>query len=207
MGKDYMTGEKIKTPFTAVGQFLRYAIADGYKIKGIFLSTADGVIRIKLPKELRSTTSAEILQPGAWIWVSGQRTIDFKSNREKLKAHSIQPLAAMEGGERGSRVIPVDPIELPPPPLACIRVCQKSSCCKRGGRLVWNALESALVEAGLSDTVRLEGGKCMGHCKVGPNVVVLPDKSRYSGVNPHQVTALLERHFGVSKRQPISATV
>ncbi|NJL85464.1 MAG: (2Fe-2S) ferredoxin domain-containing protein [Leptolyngbyaceae cyanobacterium SM1_1_3] len=80
-----------------------------------------------------------------------------------------------------------------------ILVCEKSSCRKRGSAKVCQQLTDSLEQAGLSDRVTLKKTGCMGHCKSGPHLVFMPDKKRYSGVEPKAAAALIDQHFGNSE--------
>jgi (2Fe-2S) ferredoxin len=42
----------------------------------------------------------------------------------------------------------------------------------------------------------------MKQCKTGPCVVFMPDKSRYTGVAPKEVSTLVEKHFA-AKLKPV----
>ncbi len=82
-----------------------------------------------------------------------------------------------------------------PKSKACVMVCQKSSCRKRGADAVCQALTESLQEHGLEDQVAIKGTGCMKQCKQGPCVVFMPDKSRYIGVETGQIDKLVEKHF------------
>ena len=76
-----------------------------------------------------------------------------------------------------------------------ILVCQKSSCWKRGGKQLCEALTEKIEQEGLSDRLEIKLTGCLKQCKKGPNMVCLPDKTRYSQVQPNQVDQLLAKHF------------
>ena len=192
----------VKTAFELRGRFLGYVVKDTYKVKGMRLATAQGEQDIKLPKGLRYA-SAAILQPGAWVQVQGQQKTDLKTGQTKLKAFIITPTKPLE--DRATPVpattAPAAVSLMPPqkqlaaPTAGQIRVCQKSSCRKRGSQAIWSALTTALDTAGLTDTVQLQPIKCLGKCKAGPNLMVFPSKTRYSHVRPQQVTEIVASHF------------
>jgi NADH:ubiquinone oxidoreductase subunit E len=77
---------------------------------------------------------------------------------------------------------------------AKILVCEKSSCWKRGGKQLCEAIAQTLKEKGLEDAVEIKRTGCLKQCKEGPNLVILPDKAKYSQVRPYQVASLLEKH-------------
>jgi (2Fe-2S) ferredoxin len=181
--------------FTLAGQLLSFVIRDGYKIKYLRLGVADREYWIKLPKPLRTQLDPQIV-PGCWIEVSGTRKFDFKAGKLKLKAESITPIAAdgVSQAFLGDLSCPLPAIAAQPS-KGSILVCQKSSCWKRGGQVVCQILEQALRDRGLDDCVQVKRTGCLKQCKKGPNVVMLPDKARYSNVDPENVVSLLDRHW------------
>lgn len=80
-------------------------------------------------------------------------------------------------------------------PPACILVCGKSSCQKRGAGAVIASLEEAVVDRGLASQVKIKTTGCLKKCKQGANVLFLPDKTSYTAVKPVQVSSLLTKHF------------
>jgi (2Fe-2S) ferredoxin len=173
--------------FQLEGRFLKFVVEDGYKLKRMWVATADGECCIKLSKAARASVG-RVLMPGDWIKITGYQKIDWKTGEVKLKAELILPAAphAIE-----PTPIPAKPAK----PKASILVCQKSDCMKRGGRGICKALEASLSERGLTDEVAIKGTGCMKHCKAGPNVVFMPDKTRYSRISPEEVPALIDKHF------------
>ncbi len=210
----------VKTAFRIEGRFLEFILKDGYKIKALRLATAAGECTIKLPKELRASLH-RVLMPGEWICVTGVQTFDRKKETIKLAAEAIAPASpgvpearpeaqpenqvdpshlmptqsgvapecAFEGESRGD----LGAIANPARPVS-ILVCKKSDCCKRGGRAVSAALETALSERQLGDRVTIRPTGCMKRCKAGPNLV-MPDKTRYTRVRPEEIPSLIDQHF------------
>ncbi len=185
MGKDQ------KVDFNLEGRFLGFLIKDGYKIKGLHLAAADGEHTIKLTKEARASCHHTLI-PGEWIQVRGYQKIKSKDDAQ-LKALSITRVTP---GSTES-LPPLPPLSEPAPssiPKAKILVCQKSDCCKRGGRAVSEALETALRDRNLSEQVAIKCTGCMKQCKAGPNLI-MPDKTRYSRIRPEAIPELLDKHF------------
>ena len=56
-------------------------------------------------------------------------------------------------------------------------------------------LQSALMEGGLIDRVRVNGCTCLGPCDDGPNLVVYPEGVFYARVTPEDVDELVEKHL------------
>jgi (2Fe-2S) ferredoxin len=66
---------------------------------------------------------------------------------------------------------------------------------KRGGKAVCQALSAALGDRGLSDEVAIKGTGCLKQCSAGPNIVVMPDKTRYSRIQAAQIPKMIDKHF------------
>jgi (2Fe-2S) ferredoxin len=183
-----------KTDFQLEGRFLGFAAKDGYKLKYLRLATTGGEQVIKIDKELRSTLW-RTLTPGEWIHVSGSQKRGGELGAFKLKAYQVTAIApggASVGAVPVSATLPVQ--ESVTPTKTTILVCQKSDCCKRGGLAVSKALQQALSDRDLADQVHIKGTGCMKRCKAGPNIV-MPDKTRYSGIEPTDIPILVDKHF------------
>jgi len=179
--------EKI-SEFSMEGRFLGFEFEDGYKLKYLRLATPEGECCIKLCKELR--TSFELrLTPGNWVQVVGEKKLNLKNGLLKLKAERVIP------ENPNHQETSVSAKAKPAKTKASILVCQKSSCMKRGGKAVCQALEAALCDRGLEDQVAIKGTGCLKECSSGPNVVVMPDKSRYSRIQAAEIPSLLDKHF------------
>ncbi len=68
-------------------------------------------------------------------------------------------------------------------------------CSARGSAAVLDALRREVAAAGLTDTVQLTTTSSMGLCDRGPNMVVYPDGTWYSGVTPADVPEIVREHF------------
>ncbi|BDM81613.1 (2Fe-2S) ferredoxin domain-containing protein [Acaryochloris marina] len=180
-----------KSDFTLSGRFLTYVLSKGCNVKGIRLSTSRGEQYIRLSKALRPAC-AEILQPGTWIQIQGCQKVNTKTGKVKLKAKSIMP--ALPGSSSNDDIGP-SPHAVGNVQKGKIRICQKSSCRKRGSRQVLTALNTALQTSGRDKEIQLQPMGCVGKCKAGPNLVVLPDKTRYTRVKPKNITHILQQHF------------
>lgn len=182
--------------FCLEGRFLDFVIKDGYKLKGLLLSTADGEHYVKLAKHLRTAFDLR-LPRGTWLQVVGTKKHDYKKDQVTLKAERIMAAS--------SQLTVTAPSPQQPPTAEKqgkqninkqnILMCQKSDCMKRGGKALCQVLESELSNRGLQDTVNIKGTGCMKQCKAGPNII-MPDKTRYTNVNPSQVAILVDKHFG-----------
>ncbi len=177
-----------RTEFSLEGRFLGFAAKQGYKLKYLRLSTATGEYLIKLPKADRLSLY-RTLTPGTWVQVTGSRKTDLDGDSVKFKADQVIPAVP---GQSASDTLPAAPGVKPS--RATILVCQKSDCCRRGGRALFHSLQAELDDRGLGDQVTLKPTGCMKHCKAGPNLV-MPDKTRYSQIHADAVPALIDKHF------------
>lgn len=182
-----MGKHKLNSNFTVSGCLVDYIFKKG-KVKGLRLQTARGTQLIKLPKALCNGTQS-LPKPGKQIQVWGQRTVDQKKGRIKLKAIAVSPVGDQHKEAK------IDPCSLAQTP-GSIRVCQKGSCRKRGSNVVWKHLAAALREAGLDDQVKLKPSGCMGKCKSGPNLELLPHNIRCQEVHSKQIPDLIQHYFG-----------
>lgn len=180
--------------FSFEGRFLNFELEDGYKIKRLNLTTAEGEVCIKLSKEARASVRG-VLTPGDWIWVFGERCTDPDTEAVKYKAFLIKQ--ADPGHTPPLTAAPAEPAKSASKakPQATILVCQKSDCMKRGGKAVCQRLQQELSDRGLENQVAIKGVGCMKDCKAGPNLVVMPGKARYSRIEATEIPEVLDRHF------------
>lgn len=198
---------KSVTNFTLEGRFLGFAAKESYKLKYLRLATATGEYTIKIDKELRSTLWRSLI-PGEWVQVLGyQKQSD--SYEPQLKAYQVNAVTPHTGsthkeltnsGLTGVAALPpIQPVVNDKPvdkePKVKILVCQKSDCCRRGGTAITKALQEGLRDRQMSDQVAIQGTGCMKRCKAGPHIV-MPDKTRYSGIAPSAIPALIDKHLG-----------
>ena len=173
------------------GRFLGFLLEDG-KPKRLQLIAADGEYTIKLAKDIRASVS-QVLTPGDWIQAWGEKKTSHKTGTPTLKAYKISK-ATPGQLEKATAAAPALKLKKSSS-SATILICQKSDCVKRGSRAVCQALESALSDRGLTDQVTIRGTGCMKHCKAGPNVVVMPEKDRYSRVSTRDAASLIDEQF------------
>ena len=202
MGKSH---RKETSEFCLEGRFLEFVIKDGYKLKGLLLGTSEGDRYIKLAKHLRVAFDLR-LPPGTWLQIVGEKQYDTKTGEVKLKAERI--MACLKEVERREEVLPAI-AEKPkenkkekPVKSNSILVCQKSSCMKRGGKKLCQAIAASISERGLEDQVAIKGTGCMKKCKAGPNLI-MPDKTRYTKIQAEQVSTVMDKHFGPKEQVEI----
>ncbi len=153
--------------------------------KCLRLATAEGECLIKLSKQLQATLNVPLVL-GDWVQVIGEKRLDAKTGKLKLKAKKVIPAASSQP----ETVLPnkITPV------TTTILVCQKSDCIKRGGKAVCQALQTALSDRGLADRVAVKLTGCMKKCSSGPNLI-MPDKTRHSRVKAAQIPELLDKYF------------
>lgn len=178
--------------FSLEGRFVGFVGDLEEKPKRIKVATSEGERYIKLSKQLRGDLRG-ILQAGDWINVSGELKHKYKIGDVKLKAYQVTLIVP-------TKREPVVQPSAAPKTKACVMVCQKSSCQKRGAGEVCQAVTQSLRDRGLEEQVALKGTGCMKECKKGPCVVFMPDKSRYLGVSPKEIPTLVEKHFAAKLR-------
>lgn len=184
--------------FTLEGRFIGFVGELETKPKRLRLATAEGERYIKLSKELRSSSLYQALTPGAWLKISGEQKYKYKTGELKLKAAQV----TLKDPIPQEKVF--QPSVAAPKTKACVMVCQKSACCKRGASQVLGALTESIRTQGLAEQVNIKGTGCMKQCKAGPCVVFLPDKSRYTNVAPKEVLGLVEKHFASQLKPEIT---
>lgn len=182
------------TEFCLEGQFVGFVLEDNYKIKLLRLETAEGESWIKLSKEARAGLG-QVLLPGSWIEVCGERKLDRDTGAAKLKAYNIK----LKATAQAARVPVEDKAAQPKKKPACILVCQKSDCCKRGAMEVSQALAEGLRDRNLENDVIVKGTGCMKNCKAAPNVV-MPDKTAYRRIDASEVPEILDKHFATQNQ-------
>ena len=215
------TSCKQVSEFSLEGEILSLIIEDGYKLKYLRICSDHGIeFLVKLCKELRESLSS-VLTPGLRVQVAGEKQLNSKNGKLKLKAYSLK----LSGSNNGAS----QPLELANAPVAFVTspgaidnksipsgtasktavtstktkakilVCQKSDCQKRGGAAVCKALENALNARGLEGQVTVQGTGCLKQCKAGPNIVLMPDKTRYSRIKPTEIPGIIDKHFTAVK--------
>ncbi|MEM8779988.1 MAG: (2Fe-2S) ferredoxin domain-containing protein [Cyanobacteria bacterium P01_G01_bin.49] len=174
--------------FRLVGQLESFVIKGGDKVKYLRIKVDEREYWLKIPKKLRPDLDLT-LPTGTWLEVTGNREPKKKTGFFQLKAQEINLLPNPD--------IPCAVIipETSSKETGKILVCQKSSCWKRGGKEICQQLSEKLENQGLSDRVEIKLTGCLKQCKKGPNVVILPDKTRYSHVQPYHIDQLLDQHF------------
>lgn len=184
--------KKQVSTFVLEGRFLDALGKSPVKPKYLRIATSEGEQLLKLSKELRPLLTGNQLPVGTWITVSGTETYKPKEGKRKRKIYAIKPQDIV-----ATAPSPQPPSEKKKSKKEKILVCQKSSCCKRGGKAVYQAAIETIEKHELGDQVQVQATGCMGKCKNGPCLVMQGDKSRHLGLKPEQVRELIAQQYSV----------
>lgn len=76
-----------------------------------------------------------------------------------------------------------------------IMVCAGTGCVASKSHIVRERLEKELAKRGLEKQVRVYKTGCFGFCKLGPIIVVHPQRTFYCKVDPEDVDSIIEQHI------------
>jgi (2Fe-2S) ferredoxin len=172
----------------------------------IKLATATGTQVLKVSKSLRP--QIQDWQPGIWLTLLGEKRVNLATGETKIKVKQALVLPRIQPIENSPPALPSEPIEQLPiindsPPPTQIRVCQGSSCRRRGSEGICQIMQTYLDRHDLTDRVKIEPVKCLHQCKAAPHAIVIqpngksPEKTHYRQLQPHQVEKIIDRHFSV----------
>lgn len=209
------------TKFHLEGQIQEIIIKDGNKLKYIDVETPTGNnYVVKIAKGIRRNLSS-VLIPGLAVKITGEMAVCKKTGEEELKAFEIIPDFSNNStaSSKNNAVGLVETscsqtetvvLKLPETEETCsksqekcaakkaqILVCQKSDCQKRGASKVCKALSEAINDHGLEDQVTIKKTGCLKKCKAGPNMVIMPNKAKYSRINSSEIPQVIKKHFAV----------
>ncbi|AHB88558.1 hypothetical protein NK55_06270 [Thermosynechococcus sp. NK55a] len=140
--------------------------------KVVILKTLTGTVWIKLEKSLRREL-AQLPKVGDRLRLEGTVKDKYDGWVKQYQADHLEFLATAQAtvarGSQPCRVL----------------ICQKSACCRRGAKELWQELEAQQLP------ITLKATGCMGECKRGPAVVVLPHKKRLTRANAQQIRELV----------------
>ena len=75
-------------------------------------------------------------------------------------------------------------------------ICMGSSCFARGNKTIHKVILDYIQKHHLSESLKLKGNHCFGHCCSGP--VVKINEKVYEEVNEESIIDLLDKEFGLS---------
>lgn len=78
---------------------------------------------------------------------------------------------------------------------AHVLICGGTGCTSSGSKSIQAAFEENLAKNGLTDEIKIVQTGCFGLCAMGPVVIVHPDGTFYSRVEPTDVAEIVEEHL------------
>ena len=177
------------TQFRIFGKLENFVIKSNNCLKSLQVVSEGEEYWIKVAKEVRKSLKLE-LESGCFVQVTGMRKHDVHRGKVKYKAYKIELLApatikSTKNFSLGAKT----------KAKAKVLFCQKSTCWKKGGKATCESLKQELNNRGIADLVEIKKVGCLKQCKQAPNMVIMPDKARYSRIRPTQVSTLVEKHL------------
>jgi (2Fe-2S) ferredoxin len=174
----------------------------------IKLATAHGERVVKVAKSLR--LQIQDWQPGIEVNLLIQERIDRSTGERKIKVKQLLAIPSVDAAHNRLGA------EISPPKLSAssiasvvvapttIKVCQGSSCRRRGSERICQTMQAYFERHDLTDTVQIEMVKCLHQCKAAPHAIVVspdrsvsPGKTHYRQLQPTQVQVILAKHFPI----------
>jgi (2Fe-2S) ferredoxin len=174
--------------FTLVGELEDFVTKSNGRVQYLQLSTEEGEYWLKVAKESNYILSKH-LQIGCKLKIMGMQKNKLHKGEIEYTAYKIELIA-----QPATRNLDTANIATA---KAKVLFCQKSTCWQRGGKAACELLKAELKNRGMEERVEIKTTGCLKQCEQAPNMVVLPDRVRYSRVEPKQITALIERHLQV----------
>jgi hypothetical protein len=186
------------------------------------LATTDGEKLVKIAKSLRA--QIQDWQAGIYLNLVVATQVDRSTGQTKIKVkqclNSPQLIQSLAFAERlpsqkpplcGIDLVPtsipanstVNLVNLPIEPTT-IRVCQGSSCRRRGSEQICRSMQTYLTQNDLTEQVKIEPVKCLHQCKAAPHAIVhsrdpaLPEKTHYRQLQLGQLPVMLAKHFPIA---------
>ncbi len=186
----------VQVPFGFVGEFLGFMSGKRDQPRAIKLRWVNQEVVVKIAKYIRDDQTLSDWIPGMQVQVWGTQRFCEKRSQLKFKAHRLAPWYA-----------PQEPAATPSAPLAAaksakpattppivLKICTESDCMKRGGRELCKILDREVHHGSQTQPITVKGTGCMGKCKTGPHLVVMPEKVTYSQVKSQDIPDILMRH-------------
>jgi (2Fe-2S) ferredoxin len=202
-----MGKHKQKLVRSLTGRFLG-CVDDRPPHRYIKLATVSGEQTVKVAKSLRSQISN--WQLGSRLSFLCQERIDLLTGDRKIKAKQLLTPPLLDNATVASPTalpsVSSSANELSSPTAIApteIRVCQGSSCRRRGSAGICQAMQAYVDRHDLTDRVEIKTVKCLHQCKAAPHAIFTtsdagtPQKTHYRQLQHHQITAILNKHFPV----------
>ena len=180
-----------QVPFGLVGEFLGFILNKQDQPRGLRLMWLGQEVMIKVAKYLRNDRYDGWI-PGMQVEIWGTQKFSKKKTHIKYNAHGMLLRSSI------AQVVPFSEsiVKIAPSPKpSIIKVCGKPDCMKQGGKALCKTLDKALGSGEWDPSIQVQFTGCMGKCSQGPNLVVMPDKKRYSNVTAQDIPKVLSEHF------------
>jgi (2Fe-2S) ferredoxin len=178
------------TEFSLVGIVNQFVVSKKGRVKAIELETEQGKYNLKIPNYVHKKINCE-LHPQVEVEVQGKAKLCLKTAKIKFEVEKLNKISPSP-----TIILPIETKTKIASPKQKILICQKSTCWERGGKEIYETLKQELQDQGLAAGVMIKKTGCLGHCKKAPNLVVLPDKTRYHRFAQENVCELIATHFG-----------
>jgi (2Fe-2S) ferredoxin len=76
-----------------------------------------------------------------------------------------------------------------------VYVCQGANCKQGGAQALWQALRRESDAQGVGEAASLIVGGCQGRCDFGPNIIVHPGATKYSGLTARDAETIVREHL------------
>ncbi len=184
--------QPLVSQFTITGELEDFVTKSGGCIKSLQVVTEEQEeYWIKVAKELGKSLGKK-LQSGCLLKVTGMRKYEIHKGEVKYKAYGVELLSKPVSKPVISST---SDVAVATKPKAKVLFCQKSTCWKQGGKAACQLLKAELQSRGIADKVEIKTVGCLKQCKKAPNIVIMPDKARYSRVKLKQVPGFIEKHL------------
>lgn len=208
-----MVTQPLLSQFIVIGTLKDFEKKSKNQIKSLEIVAEDGTYSIKIAEELKNEKLSKKLKKGCLLKVVGIRKNDPKKGKTKYKAYEIELLdkSVQPAALKKESANPVAPSISPntrkeaakrpstkfksAKPKAKVLFCKKSTCWKKGGKEAYESLKAQLRDRGIASQVEVKTVGCLKQCKKAPNMVMMPDKARYSKVNSKQISGLINKHI------------
>jgi hypothetical protein len=181
------------------GRYVAAVESSKGQLKSLQIETDSGVQIVHLPKSLRVVAQQELnLGEPVRIWA----TADLKRPKAISKKRSKKTSASKALAQTALCAVQIVPLQpkstvsvpasLSQAPKLMVQLCQRKNCCKRGGDELWQAFAAARQSQGRP--FKLEAVGCLGGCKQGPNIRILPANVKQRRVKPADIAEILQHY-------------
>ena len=168
--------------FTITGKLEDVRVKSNGRVKYLLLSDNEKDYWIKVPKEQPEFLSQH-LKLGCVLKIAGMQKHKIHQGKVEYKAYGIELLAPPTLKQTSDKT------------RAKVLFCQSSSCWNKGGKVACELLKEELERRQITEQVEIKTTGCLKKCKQAPNVVMLPDKIHYGGIQPQQIPLLIDKHL------------